>query len=547
MMFSELIKSHLFLSLAGGLLLGLGWMRSPVFLFFAFLPLWKLEKQLKPGQGKRIKLRFFFYIYLSLLIWNATTTWWLYNATLLGLSFAVLINTLVMTVPWMLFRATKNALGKTYGFFAFFLYWMSYEMLHYNWEIAWPWLTLGNAFAFYSSWVQWYEYTGVLGGSLWILCINLLLYQSWESDLFFNKKLYAGYAVFVFILPMLFSWYLYSAHQEKGKEVEIVIMQPNIDPYSEKFVDTDNFIPFTEQMDRFIALSQKKVTPSTELLLFPETALDDPYDEKIIREAPQNYTTIHKLKNYLRQYPRLSLITGLTTYAIYPHKDSANINSRYQDQQGFYYDMFNAAVLFDENSKVHFYHKSKLVPGIETIPYPFLFRFLIINLGGTTGGVGRQKAPTVFSDQEKTKYAPLICYESVFGDYVSGFVRKGAQVLCIITNDAWWGNTPGHRQHFQYARLRAIEFRRAIARSANTGISGFINQRGDIIQKTQYWKPDAIRGKIRANQELTFYARQGDYIGRLCWFLAPLLFLTGFIKKRTGTKKEIMKKKQQYV
>jgi apolipoprotein N-acyltransferase len=119
----------------------------------------------------------------------------------------------------------------------------------------------------------------------------------------------------------------------------------------------------------------------------------------------------------------------------------------------------------------------------------------------------------------------VICYESVFGEYVTEYIKKGSNLIFVITNDGWWGDTPGHRQHFTFSRLRAIETRRSIARSANTGISAFIDQRGDAFQVTRYWEPDVIRQTINANDKMTFYVRYGDYIGRLSSFVAIVLVL----------------------
>ena len=108
-------------------------------------------------------------------------------------------------------------------------------------------------------------------------------------------------------------------------------------------------------------------------------------------------------------------------------------------------------------------------------------------------------------------------------------VSNGANLLFIITNDGWWGHTPGHRQHFSMARLRAIELRRSIARSANTGISCFIDQRGDVYDATSYWEPAVISRDLNINRELTFYARMGDYIGRLSVFLTVLFSLISVV------------------
>ena len=130
----------------------------------------------------------------------------------------------------------------------------------------------------------------------------------------------------------------------------------------------------------------------------------------------------------------------------------------------------------------------------------------------------------------------MICYESIYGAYVSQYVRNGAQFLCVITNDGWWGDTPGYRQHFSYARLRAVENRRSIARSANTGISGFIDPRGDVMQSLGWDKRGALHADIPLNDRTTFYTRHGDYICSLAIYtlgLCLLYFMAYRIRRRT--------------
>ena len=132
-----------------------------------------------------------------------------------------------------------------------------------------------------------------------------------------------------------------------------------------------------------------------------------------------------------------------------------------------------------------------------------------------------------------------ICYESAFGGYVSEFANKGADLLFVITNDGWWGDTPGYKQHFEFSKLRAIENRRCVSRSANTGKSGFFNQKGDVIQSTEYWKEDVIKATLKANTEKTFYSKHGDYLYRIAtWITFGLLLvmilitLFGLFKKK---------------
>jgi apolipoprotein N-acyltransferase len=121
---------------------------------------------------------------------------------------------------------------------------------------------------------------------------------------------------------------------------------------------------------------------------------------------------------------------------------------------------------------------------------------------------------------------------------VARSVRKGAQFIAIITNDGWWENTSGKDQHLDYAKLRAIETRRWVARSANTGISAFINQRGDVVQKTKWWTKTAIKQDINLNSELTFYVEHGDYLPKAGSFIAVLLI--GFIIVKGRFRKRVV-------
>ena len=195
--------------------------------------------------------------------------------------------------------------------------------------------------------------------------------------------------------------------------------------------------------------------------------------------------------------------------------------------------------------QMHIYHKSKLVQGVEFILDAYILKpleKLSLDLGGTTGSLGTQDEPSVFISHgdpahSGLKIAPAICYESIYGEYIAEYINKGAKLICIITNDGWWGDTPGYKQHLAYARLRAIETRRSIARSANTGISCFINQRGDILQPTEWWEPAVIKGTLNANSKLTYYTKYGDYIGRIASFLAVLMLVYAIVRSLNKTQK----------
>jgi apolipoprotein N-acyltransferase len=218
------------------------------------------------------------------------------------------------------------------------------------------------------------------------------------------------------------------------------------------------------------------------------------------------------------------LLIGASTKRFFKYKKSRASRKLY-DGPGFE-EYYNSSMLVDFHDKPSFVHKSKLVLGVEKVPFSDIFPWLeelSINNGGSSGTLGIEDYAQVMKSNG-ILFAPVVCYESVYGCFISEQCRKGAQLIFIITNDGWWGNTPGHRQHFAFARLRAIENRKSVARSANTGISGFINQRGDILSKSEYWKEDVLIKRLKRNNIKTFYATNGDFVGR-GFAIASLIFL----------------------
>ncbi|RLD38723.1 MAG: apolipoprotein N-acyltransferase [Bacteroidetes bacterium] len=245
------------------------------------------------------------------------------------------------------------------------------------------------------------------------------------------------------------------------------------------------------------------------------------------------------LKIFISNYPNLNLLIGLSSYKFLKEP---TVTAR-TTKSGAFYDEYNSALFLNRFDKREHYHKSKFVPGAEKMPFQKLlapFQQIAFDLGGTVGSLGYDTERRVFTSADgQYKIAPLICFESVFGEFTNGFVQNGAQLLFIITNDGWWGNTSGYKQHLMFASLRAIETRRSVARSANTGISCFINQRGDIYEKTEYWVQDAKKATLNANSDISFYVRYGDYIGRLSAFTAILFLLISFSMMLRGKGNEL--------
>ena len=518
-------KYRIILSVASGILLSLAWLRFPGWtLFFAFFPLLLVENYFVQKRKDFRVVSFWGHALLAFLVWNIITTWWISHATVVGAILAILANSFLMSVVWWLGHAARRHFSSNLGYVALIVFWISFEYFHYNWDIEWPWLNLGNGFANSIKIVQWYEYTGTLGGSLWVLVLNIFLFRTYlelKSKSSLKQTLIPALSfVLILTVPAVASIIMYFSYTEKENSLEVVIIQPNIDPYSEDYDQNAEY----EKLQGFLQLAESAVTEKTNLVIGPETLFERWPDWNA--DKLENNPIFIELAEWSWKYPGAEVIFGASTHKIYPDAQSASSTSRVSD--GTYFDVFNSAVFIDRNGSGHIYHKSILVSGVEKMPlrkYLAWLNDVVFDLGGTTGSLGRQEEPSNFVLKNGIEAAPVICYESVFGEYLTQFVRKGADFIVVITNDGWWKNTPGYRQHLSFSRLRAVETRRSVARSANTGISCFINQRGDVFQPTPWWEETAINGTINLNDELTFYVRYGDYIARISIFTSVMLLL----------------------
>jgi apolipoprotein N-acyltransferase len=330
----------------------------------------------------------------------------------------------------------------------------------------------------------------------------------------------------IIIIPSVFSIIRYNTiKQNEDNIAEVVIIQPDIDPYTQKFI-----IPFEDQLKKVIAMSTGVVTDKTSWILTPETTVDDPVNLSDLH----NNKYIKMIKELAVRYPGVSIVTGLVSYKVYTSsEDPPTKSARKTDNTGSYYDHFNSAFKIDTGKNIEVYHKSKLVPGIEMQfsngPGRLLVKILP-SLGGTTWGYGIQNERSCFEHVSHSyKIAPIICYESVFGSFVSDYVKNGAEALFIITNDGWWKNTNGYEQHLSYASLRAIETRRPVARAANTGISCIIDIRGKRTAETEWWTQTVLKGNICPETHITPYVRYGDYLLYISSIISIVILFIVFI------------------
>jgi apolipoprotein N-acyltransferase len=531
------------LALLSAFIMWLGWPPMPFtapLLFIGLVPLLIALNSIKTDEEGNKGKRIFSTALLTFLIWNTASIYWVYNAIRaynnIVVAFLVSLipfglGALLMTTAFWLYYQLSRYVSRKTAYLGLITFYISMEYLHQSWDLAFPWMTLGNGLSGMHQLAQWYDYTGVYGGSLWILLSNILAYEA-----FVAYKKHTGYLakrpaiawLALVIIPAAISLFRYAGYTEKSTPINVVAVQPNIDPYR-KFGD----IPASEQLRILTHLSDSIAQVNTEYFIWPETAIPNFSDEEEIRNT-RDYAN---LQQFISKYKNGSLITGIESTRNYNNQKT--VTAQLDPNTGTYRDTFNAAIQVENSSNVQFYHKSKLVPGVEKMPFPKFFTFLapvFAELGGSVGGFGWQDTPSVFYSQNGVGVDPVICYESIWGDWIRNSVKHGAQFIAIITNDAWWGNTSGKNQHLMYAKLRAIETRRWVVRSANTGISAFINQKGDVVKESKWWTRTALKADINLNDSLSFYVKNGDIIAVLSCLLAIVLAL--FIPYHSWIKKK---------
>ena len=537
------MKKNVLLSIFSGLLLWLAWPPmhyTTLFLFFGLVPmLIAIEDIIQSTSAKKGK-QIFGTAFLGFFIWNTLSIYWVYNSLkIVGSVVAIPISLipyslgpLLMATAFWLYYRFRLITNRSKGLVGLVCFWIAYEYLHQTWDLSFPWMTLGNGFAATHQWVQWYEYTGVYGGTIWIWAINILLFLIYtgfrEAQTTKHRQKMIITAALVLVLPLSFSLYKYYNYKEQADPSNIVVVQPNIDPYAK-----GGDIPVYQQMQTLTHLSDSLGQVNTEFFIWPETAIADPINEDRIRT--NNYFL--QAQSFLTKYKNGTIITGAETQRYFNTRKTKTANPVLGTDE--FIDNYNTALTIENSAEVHFYHKSKLVPGAESLPFGDALSFLkpvFEHLGGATGTYAGQDEPGVLYAQSGIGAGPVICYESIWGEWVAKSVRNGAQFIAIITNDGWWENTSGKDQHLDYAKLRAIETRRWVCRSANTGISAFINQRGDVVQQTKWWVKAAIKQDINLNSDLTFYVTYGDYLPRAGSFLALMGMI--FILVRVRFKKK---------
>lgn len=557
--FAPMLKFVIY-AILSGLILALGWPTHgfPLLLFFGLVPLLFAENKIVQMENlKRKGWKIFGISYLTFFVWNAIGIWWLHYAqevnsngelqnSWISYLFPVIANSLLMSIVFQLYHWVKKKAGYTYGLPFLPAIWMSFEKFHLNWEMTWPWFNFGNGFANYPKWIQWYEYTGTFGGTLWILVGNLIIFYFLYAYINLKEKKYLRklilYSVLWIGVPIGISYAIYYSYEEKGEEITALALQPKLDPYTEKYSKES-----VQIVHELIELAHTKLTPEVQFVVAPETAFPGSGPGLNIDKLEEDYL-IQNIRRGFSAFPKTTFVSGVELMRFYPYEKFATKTASKYGRSDVWYDVMNSGIQLNTQDPIQYYHKSKLVVGVEHFPYMSVLKPLMgdimLNFGGTVRTHLTQEDRSVFKNSfNNAVIAPIICYESVYGEFVTGYVKNGANVLFIMTNDSWWGNSDGHRELLAFGNVRAIETRRDIVRAANSGVSAFINQKGEITSNLPYETKGALLGKAKLNNELTFYSQHGDYLARIGLLIAGILLgyvisleILQFLKKKKITK-----------
>jgi apolipoprotein N-acyltransferase len=439
----------------------------------------------------------------------------------------LLMNSFFMYLPFGLWRMWCKRAPKSWQLrwrfdVVFIAVWLLYEFAHHRWDLSWPWLCLGNAFSGMTWYVQWYEITGTLGGSALILGVNVLVFRaillgrsnSEASAIPFWKRATAKplftAVILVVVMGLISVWLGHRAatRQAAGKGYWVAAIQPNYDTYEEKFVlDPMQMVremqATTDAAQEALRSAQRGSLPLN-CVLWPETSLVSSINVDFMA-SDQQVAFLKGMRD--RDTLGVDYLMGVNMVHWYPWQGKGRPQvvmpdksvrtvaaARQSNDPNYWYTLHNSALWLGDT--LSYYHKSKLVPGTEQLPFvstlPFLESLAIsLDENSASGTLGKSDRAMALGDG--VKVGPVICYESIYGDYVSDYVGDGAQWLAVVTNDAWWRNTAGHKQHFSYAKLRAIEQRKWVGRAANTGISGFINPQGESVIESVWYQGSAGR------------------------------------------------------
>jgi apolipoprotein N-acyltransferase len=279
--------------------------------------------------------------------------------------------------------------------------------------------------------------------------------------------------------------------QRAGDPVRVAVVQGNIEQEDKWNPELRDAIT-----DRYIAMTRQALGAGATFVMWPESSTPFYFEHDIIRGAA--------IRRLAREANATLLIGSDQIEPVKATSPDQRPESRY----------YNAAFLLGPDGKVAgVYRKMHLVPFGEYVPLQNLLFFVGPIVEAVSAFTPGQEAALLPVGGHEVSTA--ICYEVIFPDLIRSFVANGSELLTTITNDAWYGRSSAAYQHWEQASMRAIEQGRYLARAANTGISGFVDPYGRVLQKTDLFHEAVLVQDLRFIRERTVYSRTGDVVAWL--------------------------------
>ena len=531
-------KERLLLA-SSGILLGLAFPPVPfpftILMLVALVPYFQIIEQ-KKGLGEINRATYFTFWFFNLITLYWVGSWQPTADPFLMISGVVLVffNPILFLIPSTLYYFSKKILPYPSVIFLFPFFWVTYEYIYMLTDASFPWLTLGSGVARFLSFIQIADIIGAVGLSFVIILINILIYKSLkklkEKKIIFSAELISLIILICFIL--IYGNYKLYNFKLSNETVKVGLIQPNIDPW--KKWESGNIDQLT---NLYFGLSQKAIDKGAQLIIWPETALP------VFLKSAMYHSTLSSIFNYLDSN-NVTLLTGIPDIIYYDKGTKMPSDVKYSEAGDFYYTTYNGVYMLSPHSKhIQRYGKMKLVPFGERVPFvdqlPFLGDLIKWGVGITGWNVGKDtvvfkmklRDKNNFNSDDTLKINALVCYESLYPYFVSEFVRRGADLISVVTNDSWYGNLSGPYQHEEIAALRAVENRKSVVRAANGGISCIIDPLGRIIRQTKMLTKDYIVGDVIIQKDETFFTKNPYIVPVICCVISVWIAGMFFIKK----------------
>ena len=527
-------RKELLLGVLVGLMLGFAFPPIPLYplIFLAFIPYFKvLENRDSLASINR-------FTYLSVFIYGVITLYWVgswqseSDPFLMIAGVALLFYYPVLyLIPSSLYYMAYKKYGRRIALFLFPLFWAFTEFLYSITDFKFPWVTLGHSLAYFKSFIQISDIIGSFGLGILVIYINVFFYLAYKNYIHRKKYLAPIFIAFVLIiLPMIYGVVRVSTLDPQNDSISIGVVQPDLNPW--KKWEAGNL---DQQLDQYLAPSSKEVENGAKLIVWPETALP-------VYLLGGGYERIVNRIHTFCDTNNVYIMTGMPYASYYFDSTKAPVEAK-KTKSGTYYTSYNSILLFQPNKQdVPMYGKIKLVPFGEKVPFvesiPFFGDVFKWNVGISSWNEGtEQKVFEIETEDGIHKIAGVVCIESIYPKFISGFVKKGAELIIVVTNDSWYGDLSGPYQHRDISVLRAIENRRTVIQAANGGISYVIDKYGNTLIDTKMLIKTSFMYNVELSSESTIYASTTYVLPAISILTSLFIMLVSIIEKTKKKKK----------